>query len=116
MPKTLSVLAFCLVMFSCNPTQEKPIPPPNPPPDTNLCERMCNHLASPSLNCDEGKPVYNSDLPGPVDIPNQSCKDWCIEMQDKGVFINPRCVALVTTCGDIEPYRQKDPTTCELTP
>lgn len=116
MRKALPALVFSLVMFSCTPSQDPPNPPPNPPPDTDLCDRMCTHLASPGLDCEEGRPVYNSDLPGPVDVPNQSCRDWCVEMQDKGVFINPRCVALVKTCAEIEAYRQKTPETCELVP
>lgn len=110
MRKVLVTLAFFLVFTSCNPTQEKPNPPPNPPPDTDLCDRMCLHLVD--LRCEEGQAVYNSDKPGPVDVPNQTCRDWCVEMQDKGIFINPRCIALVKTCDEVEAYRQKAPETC----
>jgi hypothetical protein len=73
---------------------------------------MCSHLQG--LGCEEGQAVYNSDKPGPTDVPNQSCEDWCTELQDPNhlYFINPRCVALVPTCEDIEVYRKKSPTSC----
>ena len=104
----LTLPAFLLL--GC-PTPTDPITPsPIPPPDTDLCVSMCDHLAA--LGCEEGQPVYNSDLPGPVDVPNQSCADNCKELQDKGFFVNPRCVLTVKSCDDIEPSRQKEHETC----
>jgi hypothetical protein len=98
----LPVLA--ILMLGC--PVDPPVPPPNPPPDTNLCAAMCNHLKK--LGCEEGKPVYNNDQPGPKDIPNQSCADNCTELQTKGFFVNPKCVMTVTTCSQIEAVRPKD--------
>lgn len=83
-----------------------PIPSPEPPKDTSLCGAACRHLAD--LSCEEGKPVYNSDLPGPRDVPNQSCESFCEEMQDKGLFVNPRCLLTIKTCDEIEEVRSKD--------
>ncbi len=111
-------LFFALVITGCatGPSiSSEPLPPPTPPaplPDTDLCGRMCEHLTK--LGCEEGKPVYNNDLPGPPDVPNQSCKDFCEEMQEKGIPINPRCVATAPACDQLEVYREKDPKTCEL--
>lgn len=97
-----------LILTGC-PLQPS-IPPPNPPVDTDLCDEMCTHLQK--LGCEEGMPVYNSDIPGPVDVPNQSCTDNCRELQDKGFFVNPRCVLGVPSCEAIEAYRQKQPKNC----
>jgi len=91
-----------------------PVPPPNPPVDTDWCGKMCGHLKG--LGCEEGEPLYNNDIAGPVDVPNQSCEENCVELQDKGFFVNPRCVAQVASCEDIEPYRQKESTTCGVEP
>ena len=71
---------------------------------------MCNHLKD--LGCEEGEPLYNSDLPGPVDIPNQTCEANCVELQDKGFFVNPRCVTDAPQCDQIEDFRQHEPDTC----
>mgnify|MGYP003442476997 FL=1 len=92
---------------------QPPVPPPNPPVDTDLCGEMCKHLQR--LACEEGQPVYNNDLPGPVDLPNQSCEANCQELQGKGFFVNPRCVTLVPSCSDIEAFRQKQPEQCSPT-
>lgn len=116
--RQLVLLIVPLVLVGCPPPQDPVIPPPNPPVDTDWCKAMCDHIGPvteetpKALNCEEGQDVYNSDKPGPKDIPNQTCEDWCVEMQDKGFFINPRCVSVVPSCGDIEDWRQKEPETC----
>lgn len=107
--KYLALLALILLALGC-PPKDPVVPPPNPPVDTDLCGEMCEHLKT--LGCEEGEDVYNNDIPGPVDEPNQSCEDWCAEMQDKGVFINPRCVSKVESCDEIETARQKEAGTC----
>lgn len=99
-----------LVLTGCNTAIDPALMAPTPPPDTDLCDAMCRHLAD--LKCTEGDPVYDSDLPGPPDVPNRTCTAFCTDMQNKGVAVNPRCVLNVTSCDQIEPYRQKDPTTC----
>lgn len=118
----IQLAAFILpatLLIGCPPPQKDPaIPPPNPPVDTDWCEEMCNHIGPTSedfpkaLACEEGEDVYNSDIEGPKDVPNQTCEVWCVEMQDKGVFVNPRCVSTVPNCDVIEDYRQKDPKSC----
>lgn len=112
--KRLAWLVFPAVwLLGCPPTQP-PVPPPNPPVDTDKCGEMCDHLKK--LGCEEGEDLYNNDLPGPNGEPNQSCADNCKELQDKGFFVNPRCVAQVKTCEEIEPARQKESTTCGPAP
>ena len=71
---------------------------------------MCAHIGLSGLNCPEGMPVYDSLLP-PSDAgpgaPNESCTQFCVQQQKNGVWINPRCVSQVTTCGGIEAARQQ---------
>lgn len=113
MAKFLTVPAMVLasfLAFACSGVASRVPPPPNPPQDTDLCQAMCEHLMA--IGCEEGKPLYNSDLPGPVDVPNQSCSDNCKELQTKGFFFNPKCVIDAPTCDQIEPYRERDSSTC----
>lgn len=109
MKRVLVLLALPLIAIAGCPSTPA-IPPPNPPVDTDWCARMCSHLQA--LKCEEGEMVYNNDLPGPVDVPNQSCADNCVELQDKGFFVNPRCVATVSSCDEIEEVRWKEPSDC----
>jgi hypothetical protein len=106
--QTLSVFALAtLVGFACGPRKEPDAPGPRPivVPDTQDCKVLCDHLAK--LGCEEGHPVYNSDLPGPYGVPNQSCAEWCTEIQDRGTFLNPKCVKKVQSCVQIEEWRKK---------
>lgn len=101
-------IVLLLLLSSCSYAADYPIPVK--PIDTDQCGRMCTNLGE--LGCEEGKPVYNSDLPGPDGVPNQSCVEFCREMQDSGVWLNPKCVATVQECSQIETFRRKDPATC----
>ena len=101
-------LVLALILTGCFAGPEHPEPPT--PPDTDLCGSMCDHLLK--LGCEEGKAVYDIDTPGPPDVPNVTCKAFCERLQKDGVFVNPKCVMAVTSCGAIEPARQKDPATC----
>ena len=103
MLKLLSVLA--LSAGTCIP----PVPTPVPQPDSSYCAAMCAHIGPSGLNCPEGQPVYDNSLPsdaGPG-VPNESCTQFCVQQQKNGVWINPRCVSQVTTCGGIEAARQQ---------
>lgn len=106
-----ALLIVAASLLGCPPI-DPVVPPPTPPPDTDWCGTMCDHLKR--LGCEEGKDVYDNDKPGPVDVPNQTCQAWCTELQDPShvYFINPRCVTEVTSCDQIEAYRKKDPATC----
>lgn len=92
---------------------ESPSSAPLTPPDTELCGEMCEHIGAKGLNCEEGQAVYDSDLPGEKDVPNLSCNEFCKTSQDRGSFINPRCVLLVKTCDEIESARKKTPDSCK---
>ena len=106
--KPYHLLVPCLlVLASCPPAVS---PSPNPPPDTDQCSVMCAHLQA--LKCEEGEPLYNNDIPGPKGVPNQSCTDNCTELQKKGLFLNPRCVATAPDCKQVEEYRLKLASDC----
>jgi hypothetical protein len=110
--KLFSTITLALFLTGCpsNPGTPDPIVPPNPPPDTDWCATMCLHLSR--MGCEEGGPVYNNDLPGLEGIPNQSCADNCVELQDRGFFVNPKCVVDAPSCEEVEDYRQHEPDSC----
>ena len=92
-------------LLGCHPDREAPSPNPPRPPDTEMCPQMCAHLRE--LKCEEGSDYYDSDLPGPKGKPNATCEHFCKTQQDKGAFVNPRCVAQVPSCPQIEEWRKK---------
>ncbi len=102
------LLAWTLALSCCTPQREAPSPHPAVPPDTELCAPMCAALVK--AGCEEGKPTYDSDKPGPRGVPNISCTDLCIQLQGSGYFVNPKCVMQVTTCAkgtEVEEARKK---------
>jgi hypothetical protein len=106
-------ICFCLLMFACHQYQ---IANPNPQPDSEICAQMCDHIGpkdNGGLGCEEGNPVYDSDKPGPKDVPNETCEEFCKITQNNGISMNPRCVALVDSCDQIESARAKNPNTCK---
>jgi len=106
------VLLPLLVLSACPRTEY--VPPPIPPPDTDLCDEACAHLEE--LGCEEGEPVYDDSRPGPKGVPNLSCADWCRDLQKKGYAFNPRCLRIVPDCLLVDDYQMKDPKECQATP
>lgn len=112
--RTLLAVATALTLLGC-PGREAPGPNPVTTTDTDLCGKMCKHLGPKvdgGLGCEEGMPVYDSDRPGPKDVPNMSCETFCRTAQDRGAFLNPRCLTLVKSCEEIEIARKRKPETC----
>lgn len=99
------LLVLAVLCLGCVPSREAPSPNPPVPPDTELCPAMCVHLRA--IHCEEGLPFYDSDQPGPLDVPNTTCEVFCQTQQKNGVFVNPRCVILAPACGEIEAWRKK---------
>jgi len=107
------IIALCLLGCACNQNQ---LVNPKPKPDSDVCAAMCQHIGPKTqggLGCEEGNPVYDSDKPGPKDVPNESCPEFCKLTQDSGISMNPRCVLLVENCDQIEAARVKNPSTCK---
>lgn len=67
------------------------------------CGRMCHHFRV--LKCDEGEDFYDSDVPGPVNVPNTTCESFCESQMKLGVDLNTACVTKTPTCEEIEVYR-----------
>ena len=122
MPRfTIILVAFFLV--GC-PLVEGPDPktPPQPAPTPSLdpndpeprvqdpIAKMCLHLQE--MGCEEGEDVYNDDVPGPVDVPNQNCTEFHKGLEKEGININPYCVLRSPDCESIEDYRAQDPQKC----
>ncbi len=105
----LALFAVLSTLGGCGPTQPGPVTP-TPAPDSAACDDMCKHIGPKDqggLGCPEGDPVYDSDLPGPVDVPNKTCSQFCLDQETNGVFLNPKCVTQVTSCDQIEDARRK---------
>ncbi len=98
-------LVLLLLSLGCTPPRESPSPQPAVIPDTELCSPMCDHLAT--LKCEEARPTYDSDLPGPRGVPNLPCSLLCAQLQGNGYFVNPKCVMMVAVCTDIEAARKR---------
>ncbi len=103
--RTIPVVFAVLLALGCGGGMPSPAPPPAP--GGSYCAAMCDHIGPKGLNCPEGQSVYDSSLPGPTGVPNESCTDFCTKQEQNGVFINPKCVAQATSCADIEPSRQR---------
>jgi hypothetical protein len=84
----------------------------NPKKDTYLpdgglntpCGRMCRHFRK--LKCEEGDPFYDSDMSGPVGVPNTTCEMFCESQMGLGVDLNIKCATKAPTCDEIEVYRE----------
>ena len=79
--RTIQALLLVLAVTGCPPKIDPASPQPNPIPDTDLCGAMCEKIGPKGLKCEEGEPVYNSDLPGERGKPNQSWLDRIILSQ-----------------------------------
>ena len=110
----MKLVIFLLPLFlGCSSANQEKAEVPQPLPDTELCKGACEHIGPSGLGCEEGKEVYDSDTPGPKDVPNMTCETFCKMSQDRGAFFNPRCLILVPSCELIEDYRVKNPKECQ---
>ena len=97
-----SILIFLVFLgFACNPKDVRP----GPQPGKADCAQMCKHLGPDNLNCEEGEPYYDSDLPGTPGVPNATCTHFCESQMDKGIDLHPECVLTATSCEEVEVER-----------
>jgi hypothetical protein len=111
----MKYFSFWLLFLMCACHQDQVVNP-TPKPDSDICVQMCQHIGPKDkggLGCEEGMPVYDSDKPGPKDVPNESCEEFCKITQNNGVSMNPRCVVLIENCDQIEDARANNPKTCK---
>lgn len=92
-----------------NPRPVSPTPPVID--DSDVCVQACQHLND--LGCEEGRPVASgvecvsdSDCREGDDcvdrVCHAPCATFCRETQDWGIWLQPRCVAEINLCGDID--------------
>jgi hypothetical protein len=93
----LMCLALLAMAPDCGPPTgptPPPVPPPPVPPNTEQCVDACANLKK--LKCPEAEPIKMSDGSA------VTCEQFCRDTQGQGVYLNPACVATVTTCGEVE--------------
>ena len=95
MKRLVAVMLIALV--ACDgcppslPTPDPVRPTPTPvPTDTEYCDLAENHLTE--LNCVEGQPTKKGVHFGAL----------CRELQNKGIAINPKCLAEIKSCAEVD--------------
>lgn len=87
--KQLYLVLSLLITTDCSIEQSKPRPTPVVT-DNNFCKNAQNNLLK--LNCEEGKPTKKG----------KTFEQFCLETQENGVFLNPRCLSNITNCSEID--------------
>jgi hypothetical protein len=72
---------------------------------------MCGKFRD--LGCQEGLDIYNDNLPGDKDVPNQTCEQFFGELRINGIDFSASCLAEITDCDQIETVRYAKTPTCE---
>lgn len=111
---------FALVAaLSCTITQPGTSPAPLAVTDQSHCVTACAHLAA--LGCAQSNPIdmhatcrVNSDCKGPTGVPDTfqtcsaagtcmtTCTNFCIETENNGVYLDPTCVAAISSCSQVD--------------
>lgn len=102
------VVAILLYTTSCaNDSQFNPTWDPAPVPDTTYCGAACDHIGQNDggLNCQEGQPIElapDACVPDAETTDCITCKRFCEDTQTQGVWLNPKCVASIESCSQID--------------
>jgi len=99
--RVLLLLLTSILVFGCPKSKDDPADTDGG--DATPCERMCTHFRA--LECAEGDDFYDSDVSGPVGVPNTTCEEFCESQMTLGVDLNVECAAKAPTCEEIEAYR-----------
>lgn len=88
----LSLVILVALVGACGPAKS---PPPTPAPtpvvtDTQFCDAAEANLIK--LGCPEGKPTKRGTRFG----------DVCRDLHENGIFVNPRCLATISTCSAVD--------------
>jgi len=88
---------------------------PQPPvvTDQAMCPLACEHIGPTGLKCEEGNPIDMKKacndtadcMKGAECFAKKcivSCTQFCIDTENVGVWLDPGCVAGVTSCNEIE--------------
>lgn len=96
---TLFAITLLTVIVGCPPA---PVPP-HPTPvvtDTFLCPDADTHMAA-LCQADPVKNAYCCQVDA-LTKKGKNYTQFCIEKQNQGIFLNPRCVSQVTSCEQID--------------
>lgn len=89
----LYLTVFVLALNSCHltPTARPVSPRPTPiPVDVDMCDAAEVHLIA--LSCPEGQPTKRGTR----------FADICRELSAAGIFPNPRCLANIKSCSEVD--------------
>ena len=88
---------------------------PNPPVivDQNMCAAACNNIGPKGLNCEEGKPINVKRQCASTAQCSRgetcesgwcsvSCEQFCVDTENQGVWLDPTCVAKITSCDQVD--------------
>lgn len=94
-----SAIFMGALLEGCPPS---PVPAHNTPvpTDTALCPTADQHLTQ-LCKADPVKNKYCCDVVAPTKK-GKNFTQVCIEKQNEGLFLNPRCLAQVTSCDQID--------------
>jgi len=88
-----AILASLVLLGSdCSGGQPPPVKP-QPTPiviDNNYCLKAQENLQR--LHCAEGEPTKKG----------KSFEQFCVGTQQNGVFLNPKCLSEITSCGQVD--------------
>lgn len=99
--KFSATIFLSILFWGCMPPQNVIKPDPQEPEDTDWCGRGCAHLSTLEgqdglQGCLESRPLYLNDGT------KVSCEQFCIETQEKGRALNPKCWTTLNACEDLE--------------
>ena len=87
----LSKTLFVVTLVACGASnQVEPVRPTPVDTDVSMCDAAEAHLIA--LGCPDGQPTKRGERFG----------DVCRELQRAGIFINPRCLANVKSCAEVD--------------
>lgn len=101
-----------LIISGCRSNDRSPVSPTPPViEDSDSCAQACERLSS--LGCAEGLPVASGvECVGDHDcregsqcvdrVCHDSCETFCRETQAWGVWLQPRCVAQINACYEVD--------------
>lgn len=100
-----SVIFSTALVINCGSTTVQSHPTPVVT-DTAMCVTADQHLAS-LCSADSSKNAYCC-LVDALTKKGKNYTQFCIEKQNEGVFLNPRCISQVTSCDQIDACTQSN--------
>lgn len=101
----ISSILLSFVLIACAGVPIAPHPTPVVT-DTAMCVDAQTHLEQ-LCQADSSKNAYCCKVVAPTKK-GKSFTQFCIEKQNQGVFLNPRCVSKVNSCGEIDRCTQSE--------